>query len=54
MELTKELAEKRAAFKKRMEARTGQRLDKPFGYQNDPKEIVEEFERRIKQMNKPY
>lgn len=54
MKQTKEQAEKIAAFKKRMEAKTGQRLDKPFGYQNDPKEMAEEFERRTKQMNKTY
>ena len=39
---------KRAAYKKRMEARSGQRLDKPFGSKD---ELRKDWELREKTMN---
>lgn len=42
---------KRAAYKKRMEARSGQRLDKPFGYRESKDELRKDWELREKTMN---
>lgn len=42
---------KREAFKKRMEAKTGQSLDKPFGYRDSKEESQKKCELREKTMN---
>lgn len=46
-----EIKAKREAYKKRMEARSGQRLDKPFGYRESKEELRKEWELREKTMN---
>lgn len=46
-----EVKAKREAYKKRMEARSGQRLDKPFGYRESKEESQKEWELREKILN---
>ena len=46
-----EVKAKREAYKKRMEARSGQRLDKPFGFRMSKDELRKDWELREKTMN---
>lgn len=46
-----EIKEKREAFKKRMEARTGQPLDKPFDFKEYRRMSPEELNHRAEVMN---
>lgn len=49
--MDQETAAKRAALKKKMEQRTGQRLDKPFGYRENKAESDEALKARTDTMN---
>lgn len=49
--MDKETAEKRAALKKKMEQRTGQRLDRPFDYRENKVESDETLKARTDTMN---